>query len=61
MRPLRLEFNLSYLASLVSSRTERRTVVGEDSSPRPDQHSGSQNNWRHYAAFAMTSEKDWTF
>ena len=57
MRPLRLEFNLSYLASLVSSRTERRTVVGEGSSPKPDQHSGSQNN----AAFAMTSAKDWTF
>ena len=57
MRPLRLEFYLSYLARLVSLRTERRNVVGEGSSPKPDQHSGSQNN----AAFAMTSAKDWTF
>lgn len=33
MRPLRLEFYLSYLARLVSTRTERRTVVGRVQAP----------------------------
>ena len=44
-------FTAAWLAQLVERRTAVREVEG--SSPRPDQHSGSSNNWGERAAFVI--------
>ena len=42
----------AWLGHAVKRQTAVREVEG--SSPRPDQHSGSEYNWGECAAFAMT-------
>ena len=43
----------AWLAQLVERQSAVREVEG--SSPRPDQHSGSYNNWEECAAFVIIS------
>ena len=48
-----LIWNADWLAQLIEQRTTVRKVAG--SNTRPDQRSGSLNNWGERAAFVMTS------
>ena len=48
-------FNPVVRAAWLAQLGERRSAGGRGFKPRPDQHSGSLNNWEESATFVMTS------